>query len=106
MNTPDIAKRPLLGAVSNIVMGNRQSPEVRLETHSIWDNITADPQIDFCRCFGGMERTGREIALYPPGYSRYALCLASHKSFWGPSLFDSLLHYVSVAKAARSDNPC
>jgi|GEM_PF-6457669 len=100
MNTPDIAKRPLLRTVSNIERGNRESPEVRHETNSIWDNITADPQIDFCRCFGGMEKTGTEIALCPPGYSRYVLCLASHKSFWGSPSFDTSLSHVAVAKAA------
>ena len=30
--------------------------------------LAIGPQIDFCRCFGDMDATGREIALYPPGY--------------------------------------
>lgn len=30
--------------------------------------LVRGPQIDFCRCFGDMDETGREIALYPPGY--------------------------------------
>jgi hypothetical protein len=52
------------------------------------DTLSIDPQLDFCRCFGGMDKTGTEIALYPPRYYTFAMFAALHKSFWGsPSIF-------------------
>lgn len=51
------------------------------------DTLSVDPQLDFCRCFGGMDKTGTEIALCPPGVSSLAMFTALHKSFWGsPSI--------------------
>jgi len=46
--------------------------------------MNTGPQIDFCRCFGGMAETGRAIALYLPCAVPSVLPLALHKSFWGP----------------------
>lgn len=65
----------------------------------VQDKLPVDPQLDFCRCFGGMDKTGREIALCPPGLFPIAPRPALHKSFWGSPSFPTAIHNVPTAEA-------